>query len=51
MKRVRLSLALGSLLMSAWLATGCAGSRGPSATSAPPSAGASSADARAAETG
>jgi tetratricopeptide (TPR) repeat protein len=51
MKRAPLPLALGSLVIAAWLATGCAGSRGPSATSAPPPAGATSADARAAETG
>ena len=38
MKRAHLPLALGSLLLFVWIASGCAGSRGRAATSAPPPA-------------
>ena len=51
MKRARSTLALASLLVFAWLAGGCAGSRGPAAASAPPPGAASATDARTVEAG
>ena len=51
MKRARSTLALASLLVFAWLAGSCAGSRGPAAASAPPPGAAGATEARTAAAG